>query len=249
MKSHQRRAWGRPTGLLVGWRMPDAACRWMLTWSPIAAGCLTIAGCLLIAGCSQHDSAGTRATASDSSQALPETATLAVPAERGAASGQPPVPATGQSVRLIDLPAGAWKEKLASYAGRPVVVDCWATYCPPCLANFPQLVALHQDLGTQVHCVSISVDYEGLEKDERATDRPLVQAFLDEQAATLDNYYAEPEASAMYRELSISSIPAVLLFDSQGMLVESLQEAKGEPDVYTRVRARLQALLPSTPAG
>ena len=67
------------------------------------------------------------------------TATLAAPA---APSLGQPFPSTYVATDLdgADVPFSAW-------AGRPVLVNLWATWCPPCMAELPALKALHAAWG------------------------------------------------------------------------------------------------------
>jgi thiol-disulfide isomerase/thioredoxin len=43
------------------------------------------------------------------------------------------------------------------HPGKVVVMDLWATYCPPCVAEFPHLVALQREYPEQVRCISVSL--------------------------------------------------------------------------------------------
>jgi thiol-disulfide isomerase/thioredoxin len=50
----------------------------------------------------------------------------------------------GESLLALSLPDAAGTEyPLEKWRGRIMVINFWATWCPPCLAEIPELVALH----------------------------------------------------------------------------------------------------------
>jgi thiol-disulfide isomerase/thioredoxin len=46
----------------------------------------------------------------------------------------------------------------AQFAGQPLIVNFWATWCPPCVEEMPELSALHVELGARVRMVGIGID-------------------------------------------------------------------------------------------
>jgi thiol-disulfide isomerase/thioredoxin len=49
--------------------------------------------------------------------------------------------------------------KLADYKGKWVLVNFWATWCPPCLEEIPDLVALYENKKNNIIVIGIALDY------------------------------------------------------------------------------------------
>ncbi len=48
---------------------------------------------------------------------------------------------------------------LARFAGRPLVVNFWATWCPPCIEEMPELSDLHRELAPRgLQMIGIGID-------------------------------------------------------------------------------------------
>jgi len=135
---------------------------------------------------------------------------------------QPPVQTNGKAaVRLVDQ-AGLDAE-ISRHAGKVVVVDFWSTSCPPCVKEFPRLVALKKTHGERIACISFSLDYEGIDAPEELL--PPVQAFLDKVGAGgIINLLCTEEADAVYRKLDLVSVPAVSVYGPDGKLVQRFDE-------------------------
>ena len=148
---------------------------------------------------------------------------LAAPAP---APAQPPAQTTGKTtgkatVRLVDQ-AGLDAE-ISRQAGKVVVVDFWSTSCPPCVKEFPRLVALKKTHGERIACISFSLDYEGIDAPEELL--PPVEAFLDKVGAGgIVNLLCTEEADAVYRKLDLVSVPAVSVYGPDGKLVQRFDE-------------------------
>jgi len=51
------------------------------------------------------------------------------------------------------------KHSLSAYKGKWVLVNYWATWCPPCLDEIPDLIALHDNKKNNLVVIGIAVDY------------------------------------------------------------------------------------------
>ena len=74
-----------------------------------------------------------------------------------------PPAATAAEIELQILDFEAIQKLIASKKGKVVVVDAWSTSCPPCMKEFPHLVALHKKHNPEdLAYISLSFDYEGI---------------------------------------------------------------------------------------
>lgn len=133
------------------------------------------------------------------------------------------------------------QEFIRTKQGKIVVVDYWATWCPPCVAEFPQLVKIHQLHSAKVSCVGVSCDYEGL--DELSVARLRVREFLTRQNATFDNLFVTMEADGFLRELGIPSVPMVEVYGTDGALVQRFDASTTKGELYQGVNQLVDALL------
>ena len=77
--------------------------------------------------------------------------------------GQPPVvsvdsPAPEFSLPLLD----GGKTRLSDHRGRVVLLNIWATWCPPCLSEMPSMEKLYQKFKDQdFQILAVSIDTTG----------------------------------------------------------------------------------------
>jgi thiol-disulfide isomerase/thioredoxin len=153
-------------------------------------------------------------------------------AGKAAAIDAPKSPENDVAVQLLDY-AGI-EGLIAGHRGKVVVMDCWSTSCPPCIRDFPELVALQARYGReQLACISLSFDYEGI--GEPAEKLPRVQTFLEQQDARFDNVLSSEESDVLYRKFHLASIPAVFVYDKAGVLRHRFddQKAQSEAEHFT----------------
>jgi peroxiredoxin len=99
---------------------------------------------------------------------------------------------------------------LASYRGKVVVLNFWATWCPPCVAEMPSLERLHRGLGPEgLAVVTVSTD-----EDEAA-----LRSFVKQHALTLP-VLRDPggrDAASRYRT---TGYPETFVLDRSGVLLQ-----------------------------
>ena len=113
--------------------------------------------------------------------------------------------------KLPDLALGTLEggqANLASFAGRPTVVNLWATWCPPCIAEMPNIQKLYDKVGSdKIAFVMLSVDEGGKKK---------VQKFIDKKNYTFPVYLP---ASNFPQEFYSNAIPTTFIISPEGKIV------------------------------
>ena len=159
--------------------------------------------------------------------------------------GPPAPPAAAVRLDLVDH--DGLLEAVARQRGRVVVLDCWSTSCPPCVKEFPRLVALEAKYRGRVACLSLAFDFEGLGSVAEAARR--VEEFLRTvNAGRIVNLLSKEEADVMYRKLELDSVPAVYVWRADGSRARRFDASDsaarlGRPFTYEDVELEVRALL------
>ncbi len=121
----------------------------------------------------------------------------------------------GTEVTIEGTLAGGQKFDWPALRGKVVLIDFWATWCPPCLKLLPELEELHakyHDQGFEI--VGISLDNDRQALDGFLAKRKLPWPIL---ANIADKPPEVPEANAQRH--GVEAIPVVILVDKQGKAV------------------------------
>jgi thiol-disulfide isomerase/thioredoxin len=105
---------------------------------------------------------------------------------------------------LFEDPAGE-PASLADFRGKPVLVNLWATWCAPCVAEMPTLDALAAR-EPRIQVLALSQDLNGQAK---------VDAFFAARKFAMLEPYIDAELTLM-TQLGISTLPTTILYDGQG---------------------------------
>lgn len=180
----------------------------LLSSSRLAIACLLVAA-TGIAGCDRQSDAPAQATPTANMATTGEVASDEVTATAAA----PAAPQTGvdRSHRGESAPTASFKgpdgaaTTLAAFRGKPVLMNLWATWCGPCVAELPTLNAAAAALDGKVHVLAISQD------TQKAAEVP--QFLADHGAKALAPYVDDQMALSLGYG---ANLPTTILFDSTG---------------------------------
>jgi len=98
--------------------------------------------------------------------------------------------------------------KLSDYRGKVVVINFWATWCPPCRAEIPDLIAAKQHYRDKdVEILGIALDDDG---------REVVEPFVRDNGITYPVLIGDEGVMRLYG--GISSIPTTFFLDRDGAI-------------------------------
>jgi thiol-disulfide isomerase/thioredoxin len=123
---------------------------------------------------------------------------------------------------------------LEQYRGRAVVLNFWASWCVPCVAEFPQLVALARALPDDVVILALSND------DERAAIDTFLQRHGQHVQAVANFIIAHDRDKAVTQDLfQTVRLPESILIDAQGRMREKVVGAVpwDDPAMQDKLRA------------
>jgi len=134
------------------------------------------------------------------------------------------------------LDAAGVGRAVAAHRGRPVVLTLWATWCEPCVKEFPALAAMARER-KDVAFLSVSVGEPGYRKT--------IEALVRERRWTFPVYTRTPGPDQAFidgvdREWS-GVVPATLVYDREGRRVALLQGEHTRADIeqaLARAKAR-----------
>ncbi len=153
----------------------------------------------------------------------------------GVAGATPAGPAAAPPFELTKLDGTAHKS--ADETAQVIVLDFWATWCPPCRKSLPGLASLHQWARTNQKSVAVYAVNVG----ETAAQ---AKAFLTREKLELA-VLLDP-SSKVSDAFGVQAIPHTVVIH-QGKIVHT--HVGFEPDMEEKLKAQIEALLtPATPA-
>ena len=97
-------------------------------------------------------------------------------------------------------------KSLEEFKGKVIFMNMWATWCPPCIAEMPNINKLHKKMGDEVAFVMVSLD----------EDFEAAKAFNKRKGYNLPIYTLQSNRPAMYQS---STVPTTYIISADGNLV------------------------------
>ena len=124
-------------------------------------------------------------------------------------------------------------KRLSDYRGKVILLNLWATWCPPCRKEMPSLDRLQAILGgLEFDVIALSVD----------RSLPVVEEFYRQTALMKLRVYIDHSEQAM-PSLAVTAIPTTLLIDRRGREVgRKIGPAEWDsPSLIKQMRERIDA--------
>jgi cytochrome c biogenesis protein CcmG/thiol:disulfide interchange protein DsbE len=136
----------------------------------------------------------------------------------------------GEVAPAFTIHDGPQAVSLSQYRGQVVLVTFWASYCAPCMEEFPSLLALHQRL-PQLKILGVSID-----ENAQAYRNFLVAYHVDFPTIR------DPSQAVMHRYGTVQ-IPEAYVINRSGHIVRKYVSAQdwNDPEIYRTLSATLNA--------
>jgi thiol-disulfide isomerase/thioredoxin len=102
--------------------------------------------------------------------------------------------------------------KLSDLKGKVVLLNFWATWCPPCREEIPSMIKLNSFMaGKPFQMVAVSIDEGG---------KPAIESFFKSTGFSLPTYIDESGVSG--KTYGITGVPESFIIDKNGVLVKKI---------------------------
>jgi len=121
---------------------------------------------------------------------------------------------------------------ISEWQGQVRIINFWATWCPPCRKEIPDLMALQQDYQNRgVTVIGIAID-----------DPEAVTEFLSTTQITYPLLIATDEGINLSRQLgnTISAVPFTVIIDAQGIMKYKHQGELNKLDIESIIEPLLK---------
>ena len=111
--------------------------------------------------------------------------------------------------------------RLSDYRGKVVLINIWATWCPPCRHEMPSMQRLYETVGDGgFEILAVSIDARAGEKDADGRDGGDLRAFAEEMGLTFTILH-DP-AGGIQRTYMTTGVPESFLVGRDGLIYKKV---------------------------
>lgn len=118
---------------------------------------------------------------------------------------------------------------LADFAGKPVVINSWASWCPFCREELPAFVTVQKELGNKVTIIAV----------DRQESLGVAKGYTDQQGTTNNLTFLLDPSDSFYQSIGGFSMPETIFVDKNGTIVD---HKRGPMDV-NEIRERIKKII------
>ncbi len=131
---------------------------------------------------------------------------------------QPPTTAPGSGLNFTLPKLDGTNLSLSEYRGRVVLVNFWATWCGPCVAEMPDLQAVRDELNPRgFEVIAISLDQDSARQYQTDAVKKKVQNFVTNHGLTFPVVLGNAAVAGQFG--GVRGIPATFIVDANGNIV------------------------------
>jgi thiol-disulfide isomerase/thioredoxin len=127
---------------------------------------------------------------------------------------------------------------LSKLRGKVVLIDFWATWCPPCVAISPDISRLYNKYHSKgLEVLSISAD----------SDKSALLDFIKKEGAKWPQYFSDSGDTSIFENFGINEFPTIWLVDKKGVIANAnfrdLWVADGGIEISGDTQAKVDAAV------
>lgn len=99
--------------------------------------------------------------------------------------------------------------RLSDFAGKPLVINSWAAWCPFCKKELPDFVSAQKEFGDNVIIIAI----------DRAESLRVAKGYTDKQGTTNNLIFLLDPSDSFYKSIGGFSMPETIFVDKSGNVI------------------------------
>ena len=129
---------------------------------------------------------------------------------------------------------------LSDHYGKPIVLNFWASWCPPCRSEMPSFDRLNRERGDDVNVMMVNLTDGFRETTDAAV------SYMEENGYDLPVFFDSKSEGA--RAYGIMSIPTTVFIYSDGTIMETYMGALNEDSLnkYVDAMLEMETIIPNT---